>query len=234
LEVLTNAENDMTRFKNFYRKTARFFLLFTLISISHYAHAESRDEKFGPISNKGLGFLFKKDRVSMQFVGGGLWSPFLINEHRSDIDYYQANLRVGVMLTDPDKPKYFFRGNVEGIIEATYSRVHEGSGTFLYGGVFLVRYNIVYPESRIVPYMQVGAGVVYNDIYKDRDQGVIGQSIEFTFRSGIGIRFFVSDNWSIDVEGAFEHVSNAGMSDRNSGMNAGGGFIGFTYFFHEN
>ena len=223
----------MTHFKIFFRKISGFFLLFTLISISNYSFAESGDEKFGPISNKDLGFLFKKGRVSMQFVGGGLWSPFLINEYRPDIDYYQANLRVGVMLTDPDKPKYFFRGNVEGIIEATYSKVHEGSGTFLYGGAFLVRYNIFNSKSRIVPYMQVGAGVVYNDIYKDRDQGVVGQSIEFTVRSSIGTRFYVSDNWSIDVEGTFEHVSNAGMSDRNGGINAGGGFIGFTYFFLE-
>jgi len=70
---------------------------------------------------------------------------------------------------------------------------------------------------RLTPYIQVGAGIVYNDVYKDRTQNIIGQSIEFTLRGGLGFRFMITDFWSIDLEGALEHISNAGLSDRNAG-----------------
>jgi hypothetical protein len=219
--------------KILFKKSVSVFFILFLVGISHYAHAESATEDVALIHNEDLNSFFKKGHVSMQCVGGALWSPFLVNTSWPDINYYQTNLRIGLMLSDPHKPKYFLRGNMEGIIEITYSDIHKGSGSFLYGAGFLFRYNFVSPKTKIFPYIQVGAGVVYNDIYKDRTQSIVGQSIEFTVRGSIGTRYFWADNWSIDVEAVFEHVSSAGMSDRNGGLNAAGGFIGFTYFFPQ-
>jgi hypothetical protein len=176
--------------------------------------------------------LFKKGGMSMQLAAGGFESPFLIRTNRPEMDYVQTNLRIGWMLDDPGRPKYFFRGNWEGLLEFTGSHVDAKTDGFFTGAAFLLRYNVLSIERwRLFPYFQTGAGLIYNDVYKDKSQSVIGQAIEFTLRSALGFRFMMTDCWSIDLEGAVEHISNAGFSNRNSGLNAGGGFVGISRFF---
>ena len=201
-----------------------------LFNLAYHGYAESCPEDIRA-SEWGREAVFTKGRLAFQSLAGVLHSPVLINRHWHDINYYQANARLGVMLTDPKGRKHFPRGNTEGIIEFTHSDVLEDGGDFISGITCLLRCNFVSPHSKLFPYIQAGAGVVYDDIYKDRSQSLVGQSIEFTLRGGAGARFLVADNWSIDVEGTFEHISCAGMSDRNGGINAGGAFIGFTRYF---
>jgi hypothetical protein len=43
----------------------------------------------------------------------------------------------------------------------------------------------------------------------------------------------VAEDWSVDVEGMFHHISNASIASRNDGVNALGGFIGATYYFDK-
>ena len=55
---------------------------------------------------------------------------------------------------------------------------------------------------------------------------------ELEAHAQIGLRYFISDNWSLDIEGGYQHISNAGMASRNAGVNAGlGGQRGVTYHF---
>jgi hypothetical protein len=62
-------------------------------------------------------------------------------------------------------------------------------------------------------------------------QKLIGQSIEFTPQGSVGLRYLLAGNWSFDAEFMFHHISNAGLAERNIGVNGFGGFIGFTYLF---
>ncbi|NBQ64922.1 MAG: hypothetical protein EBT95_05165 [Verrucomicrobia bacterium] len=48
-----------------------------------------------------------------------------------------------------------------------------------------------------------------------------------------GLRFLLDKNWTFNIEGAFQHISNANTSARNQGVNAYGGFVGFTYVFDK-
>lgn len=146
------------------------------------------------------------------------------------MDYWQTNLRFGWMLTDLYDKKSFWRGNFEALFEFTYSYIYKGPGNHIGGITGLVRYNFVQPHLRLVPYFQAGVGVVYTNAYKDLDSG-IGQAIEFTLQSSIGARYFLKKKLSIDAEAMFHHISNAGLADRNKGINAFGGFLGITYFF---
>jgi len=72
---------------------------------------------------------------------------------------------------------------------------------------------------------------VYTDAYKDYSQNAIGQAIEFTPQASLGLHYLIDKKWSIDTEAMFHHISNAGLSERNRGINSFGGFIGLTYFF---
>jgi hypothetical protein len=135
------------------------------------------------------------------------------------------------MLTDPSEASSFLRGNFEGILEITNSIIYDGIGDYFSGVAALLRYNFVQTDSNLVPYFNVGAGILYNDMYKDRTQDAIGQAIEFSMQSSLGLRYHLGERWSLDAELMIQHISNANMARRNDGINAWGGFLGVTYFF---
>jgi hypothetical protein len=178
--------------------------------------------------------LFVKNRLSAQFVAGALFGPVSWMHDHATFDYAQTNLRFGWMATDPKESKYFGKGNFELLFELTNSIIFDGWGNYLRGFTLLGRYNLLLSNPKWVPYFQIGAGIIVNDVYKDMSQNEIGQSVEFTPQASIGLRYFMSRQWTVDVEAMFHHVSNAGLSDgRNGGTNAVGGFVGVTYFLDK-
>lgn len=184
---------------------------------------ESANQKF---------HLFEKGQFAVQAAFGTFTGPIFVKKERPKFHFYQTNLRIGLMLNDPVDTRFFFDGNFEGLLEITYSGVNGEIDGFFAGGAILVRYNVLSIQSkRVVPYLQAGAGIVRNNIYKDETQRMIGSRTEFTLRAGLGVRFLILESWSLDLESALEHISDAGRSNRNRGMNACGFLVGFTHFF---
>jgi lipid A 3-O-deacylase len=175
--------------------------------------------------------IFTKGRLSLQLVSGVINSITKLPKGSPVLGYAQTNVRVGWMAQSPGRSKSFWRGNWEVIGEVSNSFIYKGSGTYIGGVTALLRYNFVQPGWRFIPFVQVGAGIVYNDIYKDETQKAVGQAIEFTPQCSLGLRYLINKNWSVDGEAMFHHISNAGMADRNRSLNALGGFVGVTYFF---
>lgn len=176
--------------------------------------------------------LFEKGELAVQVVGGAFKGPVFVKTQRPAFHFYQANFRVGLMLSDPVNPRFFFKGNFELLPEFTYSDVNGKIEGYFAGGGLLLRYNILsIQHKRLIPYMHAGAGIVRNNIYKDKTQRMIGHPTEFTLRGGVGIRILIMDCWSLDLEGAIEHISNAGLAERNRGMNGAGFLMGITRFF---
>ncbi len=177
--------------------------------------------------------LYVEDRISLQLVTGAVFSPIGIGPETPTYNYQMTNARLGWMLNTPHSDVGPLTGNVEAILELSASGVFSGFGNYMVGPTALVRYNFVQPGWRVVPYIQGGAGIVLNDAYEDKTQGAIGQFVQFTPQASIGTRILVTDNWSVDLEAIFHHVSNARMANRNLGTNGLGGMIGFTYFFNQ-
>jgi len=176
--------------------------------------------------------LYRKGRISFQFMAGVLYAHrYLLHTHRQDIRYVQTNLRFGWMLNTPSEKEWILRGNFEALFEATYSKITEGFGNYMYGVTALIRYNFVRPDAKAVPYFQVGAGIIHTDAHKEMAQKLIGQAIEFTLQGSIGLRYLLARNWAFDAEFTYHHISNSGLDDRNIGVNSFGGVIGFTYLF---
>ncbi len=168
---------------------------------------------------------------SVQMVVGYLDSAFLIEPSRPSLDWLQAGLRFGWIIDPGLVATYNLKGHFEAMAEITGSSITDGAGDFMGGVGAKIRYNFVNPNANVVPYVQLGAGINFNDVYKDETQGLIGQALEFSLETSIGLRFPVNNDWSVDIEGMFHHISNAGMDDRNVGVNAGGIFVGATYRF---
>jgi hypothetical protein len=174
---------------------------------------------------------FEKGVCEVNFMAGASWSPVLRGkDRRPGFDYAKVTGGVGWMLTDPGKPG-FWRGNWETFITAFASSVIAGPGSYLAGGRGLLRYNFVQPETRWVPFVDIGAGVLRNDAYKDSNQLLIGGEWAFSLQAQGGVRFFVSPRWALIAATQFEHISNAGLYSRNVGVNSLGGTLGVASFF---
>ncbi len=89
------------------------------------------------------------------------------------------------------------------------------------------------PAHGSFPYFTAGLGGLYDDIYHNKVQRAIGGNFQFNLEGEIGLRFMLGrhSNYSIDVEAAYRHVSDASITTRNDGIDSVGGEIGFSVFF---
>ncbi|RYD35397.1 MAG: hypothetical protein EOP86_08590, partial [Verrucomicrobiaceae bacterium] len=125
--------------------------------------------------------VFEAGRIELQSGAGAYWSFIPDGSERPDMDYTLSTYRLGIMLSDIHGNGWL-RGNTEFLLEGFYGSVVTGPGDWLAGGALQLRYNFIQPEAKWIPYFQIGAGGLWNDIYKDKSQDLIGQSFEFNLQ----------------------------------------------------
>jgi hypothetical protein len=149
---------------------------------------------------------------------------------RPPLETALATFRYGWMLND--QRSGFFSGNEEFLLEVFGGPVIDGPGSYLAGGTMLLRHNFVWGHHPVlVPYLQIGAGIVGSDASSDHSQFSIGTPVEFNLQAGLGARWRLNRSWSINTEFNYRHISNAGLSSRNGGYDLVGGFIGLGRMF---
>ena len=158
---------------------------------------------------------------STQMIAGYVVSPVIEAGNRTDMNYMMTNVRFEWMRFD---------NNFRMLGEITYSKTTTGPSGYLAGGTLLLRYDFE-RSGNLIPYAQIGVGVLYTDLYKDYSQSLVGNEIEFNPQGSLGVRYLINKNLSLDAEAMYHHVSNAGLGDRNIGVNGVGGFIGLTYYW---
>ena len=150
---------------------------------------------------------------------------------RPVMDYAINNLRFGYMVHDPAFSG-ILRGNLQLLAEVFGGVIFAGPGDIVAGGTLFVRYNFVQPNARLVPYLQGGAGIIYSDYAQGRIGGnAISMDVNFNLQATAGLRFNVNERWSLLVEGGYRHISNAGLSDPNYGIDQVGGSVGVAFGF---
>ena len=131
--------------------------------------------------------------------------------------------RLGWYLTDPQAP-----GAASVLFDYSTDIVTDGFGHFVTGPSLVFRYERR-PDRTVVPYVQAGVGLAFNDAYRDQTQRAIGAFTEFYDQVGGGAHFRFAPNWSFDAEVLLQHFSNAGTASRNCGVTNVGFLAGFTY-----
>ena len=183
-------------------------------------------------SNLGERDPFTAGQCDLQLMSG-LYNRSGLGPGGPRFDYVPIAFRFGYMVTSPLFDQTWARGNVEALLEAQYGPVIKEFGHYIVGPDLIFRYNFVQPECPVVPYIQGGAGFVITDGYKwpSPYQRLIGEQFEFLLRAEVGVRFMVTDCVSLDVEGGYQHISNARLAPHNAGVNNVGFTVGLTYFF---
>jgi Lipid A 3-O-deacylase (PagL) len=128
---------------------------------------------------------------------------------------WTVGVRYGWVLTGPHGPG-FLRGRFECAIDAVPVFWLFQPGGTAYGAAVnpLTSKWIFDTHSRVVPYMELSGGALFTNI-----QAPPGTSrANFTSAGAVGIHFLGDKyNWSADM--SFMHISNAGISSANPGIN---------------
>jgi opacity protein-like surface antigen len=205
--------------------------LFLSLSIATSALAGS---EIGSASGKGVVTPvfdpFAKGATEIETLGGYFHSP-AFDTHRIQLDYAVTDVRYGMILSPTLFDNTLLRGNVEFLADVFGADITKGPGNYLAGASLLFRYNLVQPGSHLVPYIQLGGGGLHSDAAQDHTQRLIGSDFEFTLQADIGLRYLITDRWSLVAEGGFQHISNADTASRNVGVNALGGRLGLGWAY---
>ncbi|MDR4495132.1 MAG: acyloxyacyl hydrolase [Nitrospirales bacterium] len=134
--------------------------------------------------------------------------------------------QLGRVLTDPIGDGWL-EGNVEVLVEPMAAHYFQPFSASAFGGSLVVKYNFL-SFGRWMPFWDGGAGMLWTDLAPRIPE----QSTQFNFilQTGPGISYFVSESWAITAGIRFHHISNAGIGDRNIGLNAWLFNLGVAFF----
>ena len=148
--------------------------------------------------------VFSGGRSSFQVLLGGYFSG-KPGPPIPSFDYVPLTFRQGWMLTNPSDDG-LLRGNWEFLADVTVSAITSDYGHWFAGPSFYLRHNFVQPEAFLVPYAQLGAGFILNDLTGTNPRRPSAKFFEFYLHAEVGVKYFISKNWSVDLEGGL-HTS---------------------------
>jgi hypothetical protein len=163
---------------------------------------------------------------TFQLMSGYLSASGVGPNANTPVDFVPISARFGWHVTD----LFVDRAAVSVQLDYSTALITSRFGHFFTGPTLLVR-SEWRPERALVPYVQMGAGILFNDAYHDQTQSAIGSVREFNLEADGGLRYRLGSRWSLDGEVTFQHVSNADSARRNGGINDLGFRLGFTYTF---
>ena len=145
----------------------------------------------------------------------------------SDTSVWNVGLRYGWILTRPHGPG-FLKGRFEYALDAVPAFVVFQPANTAFGAGFNplnLKWNFA-TRGRIVPYFELSGGTLSTN----HDVPTGANSVNFTSAAALGTHFLGdSRNWSVELQ--YMHISNAGLADRNSGINTVQVRLGFGKFF---
>jgi hypothetical protein len=179
----------------------------------------------GDLWKTELGDGFRKGVAEAGFeVGFGLGhKAFGSNEAH---DFALTKLHLGWMVSDVVGEDRWYRGNWEILGELLVGGQFNPKGAYLVGLTPVLRYNFA-TGTRWVPFVDAGGGVTATDIgHPD-----LSTTFQFNSQVGFGVRRLLTRNSALTVQYRFIHVSDAGISQPNAGVNASLIYAGVSWFF---
>jgi len=130
-------------------------------------------------------------------------------------------------ITDPIGDGWF-RGQVSFGAEVVYIQFQEPILTWGVGFTPKIKYSFV-ALGRIRPYVEFAGGPFWSHLTEKIPEESSG--FNFILSGGFGVSYFLTDQAALNVGYRYQHISNAGTSYPNVGLNASLPFVGFSYYF---
>jgi hypothetical protein len=125
-----------------------------------------------------------------------------------------------------DQPLLAHDWQGEFVMEPVASYIGNSKDTFEVGANLLMlalRYDRGQP---LVPFVEGGEGLLYTDLLGQR----LGTRFQFSSQAGTGLHWFLDRTTALTASYRIRHISNAGISRQNSGLNTHFFTIGVSFF----
>ena len=129
---------------------------------------------------------------------------------------FDAGFRVGKVLTG-EHGKGWLRGNFEYAGDFYPAYVISQPANTAYGVSFsplIMKWNFT-GGKRLAPYVELGGGMLFTN----KEVPVRTSDINFTPQVGLGMHIFTREKRSLTLDFKYVHISNAGMTTLNPGLN---------------
>ncbi|TLY30728.1 MAG: acyloxyacyl hydrolase [Nitrospirae bacterium] len=137
--------------------------------------------------------------------------------------------RAGMVMTDA-LGSGWWEGNVELLVEPLFARFTKPYAAEVAGGSLVVKYNLL-SFGRWMPFWDAGAGMVWSNLAPRIPEE--STQFQFVLETGPGVHYFMTKTMTMTMGVRFHHFSNAGIGDRNTGLNAFLPYIGVSVFLPE-
>lgn len=166
---------------------------------------------------------FGAEKKTTRFGAWGSYSFVDGNEYK--YDFVSFNPYWGIFLID--NPGY--KCSLELSVEGFYNRhIGDFEGDYEIGVRPILRLHYGYHE-KISPFFEAStAGILYTNL----DVPETGSDLNFSSHLGAGLNYRISDGLVLSAAYRYRHISNAGLSDRNSGINHQQCMLGLSYDFN--
>ncbi len=134
--------------------------------------------------------------------------------------------RIGKVVTG-DLGKDLYVGNFEVLFEPLYAHYWEPFHGEAAGGSALFKYNFL-AFGRWMPFWDLGLGMLWTDLAPRIPEQ--SEQFNFVLESGTGTQYFMTESIALTIGARFHHISNAGIGDRNLGLNSVLGYVGVSFF----
>ncbi len=143
-----------------------------------------------------------------------------------DTSVWNAGFRYGWILTDPHGPG-FLNGRFELALDAVPAfAVFQRANTAYGAGVNPVALKWIFATRRhVAPFLELNGGTLFTT--HEVPSGT--STVNFTSGAAFGLYFLKQRAWSVDVR--YMHISNAGLTVPNPGVNTVQVRLGFGKFF---
>jgi opacity protein-like surface antigen len=147
------------------------------------------------------------------------------NSYEIGAEFISGRIRWGV-----NENENWARGYNQFCITAMAEPIFRGVENHYFGLNFGARYNLVQPNSRLIPYFFGGLGLGWIDSHPNVP-GAQGQDFTFNILTAAGLSYQLSGNWRISAGALYQHLSNGGQTDPNPSLNLLGPQLGISHSF---
>ncbi len=159
-------------------------------------------------------------------LGVGMGYGIKIFGARDRHDLLPMTVSYGRMVGDVLGAGHWYGGNFEVRGEVFLAPQVNSDGYWTIGLTPLLRYNFA-TGTRWIPYVDLGVGIAFTEIRAPD----LGASFQFNEQAAAGVNYFFTDDLAVNCEIHFLHISSAGISKPNRGVNTVGPSIGINWFF---
>ena len=178
-----------------------------------------------PIWQAGFGEGFRTSVQTLTLEAGAAYGPAMMGSQEKH-HLALLSLAYGHMIGPVLGENHWYRGNFELRLELFGGVQFYPELDWLVGLTPHARYHFA-TGTRWIPFLDAGLGVSLTGIGSPD----LGSVLEFNLQGGLGAQYYLRDNLALTFEGRYIHISNAGLSDDNYGLNALMGMMGVTFFF---